>query len=55
MKDKLKILMIAPTPFFADRGCHMQIYEQARALQKRGHDIRITTYNIGKIYKLAFS
>ena len=26
----------------------MQIYEQARALQKRGHDIRITTYNIGR-------
>lgn len=48
MLKKLKILMIAPTPFFADRGCHMQIYEQARALQKRGHEVRIITYNIGR-------
>lgn len=45
---KLKILMIAPTPFFADRGCHMQIYEQARSIQKRGHEVRIVTYPIGR-------
>ncbi len=23
----LKILVLAPTPFFADRGCHVRIYE----------------------------
>src|SRR5262249_30789272 len=30
----LRILAIAPTPFFVDRGGHVQIYEQARALIK---------------------
>ncbi len=40
--------MIAPTPFFEDRGCHVQIYEEARALQKLGHKIIITTYPLGR-------
>ena len=40
--------MIAPTPFFADRGCHTQIYEEIRALQKLGHEIVIVTYGIGR-------
>ena len=44
----MKILMIAPTPFFSDRGGHMRILEEARALQKRGHEITIATYPIGK-------
>jgi glycosyltransferase involved in cell wall biosynthesis len=42
------ILMIAPTPFFADRGCHVQIYEQARSLQKLGHSVTICTYHNGR-------
>lgn len=42
-----KILMIAPTPFFADRGCHVRIYEQARTLQKLGHQVTICTYHNG--------
>lgn len=48
MKNRLKILMIAPTPFFADRGCHVRIYEEIRALQDRGCDIVLCTYHIGK-------
>jgi glycosyltransferase involved in cell wall biosynthesis len=32
----MRVLMIAPTPFFADRGCHVRIYEEARALQSMG-------------------
>ena len=40
--------MIAPTPFFADRGCHTQIYEEIKALQKLGHEIVIVTYGIGR-------
>ena len=47
-KGPLKILMVAPTPFFADRGAHVQIYEQAKALQKLGHSVLITTYHIGR-------
>jgi glycosyltransferase involved in cell wall biosynthesis len=46
--ERLKILMIAPTPFFADRGCHVRIYEEARALIDLGHDVRIVTYHLGR-------
>ena len=45
---KLKVLMIAPTPFFADRGCHMQILEEIKALKKLGVDCAVTTYHIGR-------
>ncbi len=40
--------MIAPTPYFADRGCHVRIYEEARALMQIGHDVRIVTYHLGR-------
>jgi glycosyltransferase involved in cell wall biosynthesis len=43
----MKILVIAPTPFFADRGTHIRILEEALALERRGHSITITTYHIG--------
>lgn len=48
MKDKIRILMIAPTPFFADRGCHVRIYEEARALQGHGCEVVLCTYHIGR-------
>ncbi|MBI1920660.1 MAG: glycosyltransferase family 4 protein [Geobacter sp.] len=40
--------MLAPTPYFADRGCHVRIYEEARALINLGHQVRIVTYHIGR-------
>ncbi len=40
--------MLAPTPYFADRGCHVRIYEEARALRSQGHDVRIVTYHLGR-------
>lgn len=46
--ENMKILVIAPTPFFADRGTHIRILEEALALEKRGHKITIATYHIGK-------
>ena len=42
-----RILMIAPTPFFADRGCHVRIYEEARALQALGCEVEVCTYHLG--------
>ena len=39
--------MIAPTSFFADYGGHIRILEEARALQKLGHRLTITTYHNG--------
>ena len=44
----VRIMMIAPTPYFADRGCHVRIYEEARALIDQGCDVRIVTYHIGR-------
>ncbi len=39
--------MIAPTPFFSHRGTHIRILEEARALERMGHDIAIVTYHNG--------
>lgn len=48
IEKKLKILMVAPTPFFADRGTHIRILEEALALEQCGHTVTIATYHIGK-------
>lgn len=39
--------MVAPTSFFADYGCHVRILEEIRALQARGHTVRVATYHNG--------
>ena len=45
----MRVLMVAPTPFFGDRGCHVRILEEAagagvsaaeQALRLAGHDLR---------------
>lgn len=40
--------MVAPTPYFSDRGCHVRIYEEALSLTRRGHDVCIVTYHLGR-------
>ena len=47
----MKILMIAPTPFFADRGCHVRIYEEIQSLQRMGHKVKLVTYHLGSTPK----
>lgn len=42
------VLMIAPTPFFADRGCHVRILGEVRALQAVGHRVTVCTYHHGR-------
>ncbi|KKP82329.1 MAG: hypothetical protein UR83_C0053G0013, partial [Candidatus Moranbacteria bacterium GW2011_GWF2_35_54] len=37
----MRILMIAPVPFFVDRGTPMRILEEALALEKKGVNIDI--------------
>ena len=44
----MHILHIAPTPFFADRGCHIRIYGEITTLQRLGHQITLTTYHLGR-------
>ena len=41
------ILMIAPTSFFSDYGCHVRIWEEAKTLQKLGNRLIIATYHNG--------
>jgi glycosyltransferase involved in cell wall biosynthesis len=44
----MKVLMIAPTPFFSDRGCHVRIYEEAKGIERLGHKVIICTYHLGR-------
>ncbi len=48
MTRSRRILMIAPTSFFLDYGCHVRILEEARALQAQGQQVRIVTYYLGR-------
>jgi glycosyltransferase involved in cell wall biosynthesis len=43
----LRILVVAPTPFFADRGCHVRILGEIRALNALGHVTTVCTYHLG--------
>jgi len=45
---RYRVLMIAPTSFFADYGCHVRILEEARILQQLGHRVTIVTYHNGR-------
>jgi glycosyltransferase involved in cell wall biosynthesis len=40
--------MIAPTPFFADRGCHIRILGEAKAILALGHEVLLCTYFLGR-------
>jgi len=41
------VLTIAPTSFFADYGCHVRIWEEAKTLKQLGHHVVMTTYHNG--------
>jgi glycosyltransferase involved in cell wall biosynthesis len=42
-----RVLTVAPTPFFGDRGCHVRIYEEVRALRALGIESLVVTYPAG--------
>ncbi len=44
---RYRVLMLAPTSFFADYGCHVRILEEAVVLQRLGHQVTIATYHNG--------
>jgi glycosyltransferase involved in cell wall biosynthesis len=44
----MRVLMVAPTPFFGDRGCHIRILEEARALRTLGVEVLVATYHVGR-------
>lgn len=47
MNEPKKILMLAATPFFSDRGCHIRIFGEMKYLIRRGFDVRLVTYDLG--------
>ncbi len=44
----MKILMIAPEPFFEPRGTPFSEYFRIKALTELGHEIDLATYPLGK-------
>jgi glycosyltransferase involved in cell wall biosynthesis len=44
----MKILMIAPEPFFEPRGTPISIYQRLEALSSLGHKVDLLTYHLGK-------
>jgi glycosyltransferase involved in cell wall biosynthesis len=47
-EEPIRVLVLAPTPFFADRGCHVRILEEGRAAMACGAELRVVTYHIGR-------
>jgi len=48
LTETYRILMVAPTSFFSDYGGHIRILEEARVLQRLGHQVTIITYYLGR-------
>ena len=40
--------MLAPTPFFSDRGCHIRVLNSYLRLKSEGHKVTLVTYPIGR-------
>ncbi len=47
VRRSYNVLMLAPTMFFADYGCHVRILEEAVILRKLGHRVTILAYPNG--------
>ncbi|MEE9500498.1 MAG: glycosyltransferase family 4 protein [Candidatus Aminicenantaceae bacterium] len=44
----MKILMLAPEPFFQPRGTPISVYQRIKALSDLGHDVDLVTYHLGE-------
>ena len=51
----MKILMIAPEPFFEPRGTPFSEYHRIRALLELGHTVDLVTYPFGKDVALPYA
>lgn len=47
LRKTKRILVVAPTPFFTDRGTPIRILEEVRAMVEQGYHIDILTYPLG--------
>ena len=41
------VVHVAPTPFFANRGCHIRILNEVEGLKKQGKRVILCTYGLG--------
>jgi glycosyltransferase involved in cell wall biosynthesis len=44
----MKILMLAPEPFFQPRGTPISVYFRIKALSELGHEVDLVTYHLGE-------
>lgn len=44
----MKVLMIAPQPFFEPRGTPISVFQRLQGLSKLGYEVDLVTYHIGK-------
>jgi len=44
----MKILMLAPEPFFQPRGTPISVYQRIKALSDLGHEVALVTYHLGE-------
>jgi glycosyltransferase involved in cell wall biosynthesis len=44
----MRILMIAPLPFFQPRGAAFQVYHRAQVLGEMGHEVHLVVYHVGE-------
>jgi glycosyltransferase involved in cell wall biosynthesis len=44
----MKILMLAPEPFFQPRGTPISVYQRIKALSDLGHEVHLVTYHLGE-------
>jgi glycosyltransferase involved in cell wall biosynthesis len=44
----MKILMLAPEPFFQPRGTPISVYQRIKALSDLGHEVTLVTYHLGE-------
>ncbi len=44
----MQVLIIAPTPYFSDRGCHIRIASEIQELLAAGHQATVYTYPLGR-------
>lgn len=44
----MKILMIAPQPFFEPRGTPISVFQRLEGLSKLGHNVDLVTYHVGR-------
>lgn len=46
--ERLKILLIAPQPFFEKRGTPLAVFQLLKALTDLGHSVDLVTYHLGE-------